>query len=88
MKPGYQTTLPDGMRATRVPGPDEPTIGEVVHTRPQTTMSGFLYRLDRFEKAVAEREFKGGQPTEDRDQIEKDYQKARKNLVAYVEGRS
>lgn len=23
MKPGYQTTLPDGMRATRRPGPEE-----------------------------------------------------------------
>jgi hypothetical protein len=40
MKPGYITQLPDGMRATRVPGPDEPTIGEVVHTRPQTPVGG------------------------------------------------
>lgn len=36
MKPGYSTTQIDGLRATRRPGPDEPTIGEVVHDRPQT----------------------------------------------------
>lgn len=37
--PGYTTPLPDGRRATRRPGPDEPTTGEVVHTRPQTIIT-------------------------------------------------
>lgn len=38
MKPGYSTQIDPSWRATRRPGPDEPTTGEVVHDRPQTRL--------------------------------------------------
>lgn len=47
MKPGYQTTLADGLRATRRPGPDEPTIGEVVDYGPRTTIHASPARAAR-----------------------------------------